>query len=50
MRLGYANLIAYALTVTYELENNEPKTYVESIGNQHSFWWLKAIQDDMECL
>ena len=42
-KLGYADLIAYALTATNELENEEPKSYGKSIASQHSSQWLKAM-------
>ena len=30
-RFAYADLIAYALTTTHELDNDEPKTYREAV-------------------
>lgn len=36
IRLRYADLIAYGLTVVNELDNNEPKTYTKAIVNQHA--------------
>lgn len=41
-RLGYDDLIAYALTEANELENEEQKSYIEAIASQHSSQWLKA--------
>lgn len=49
-RLGYVDLIAYALTTAHELENEEPKRYTEAIASQHSSQWLKAMHEEIESL
>ncbi|KAH9752684.1 hypothetical protein KPL71_014795 [Citrus sinensis] len=49
-RLGYADLIAYALTAAQEVDQEEPKTYEEAIACKESTQWIKAMEDEMDSL
>ncbi|KAH9705871.1 reverse transcriptase Ty1/copia-type domain-containing protein [Citrus sinensis] len=49
-RLGYADLIAYALTAAHEVDQEEPKTYEESVACKESAQWIKAMEDEMDSL
>ncbi|KAH9779745.1 hypothetical protein KPL71_007826 [Citrus sinensis] len=49
-RLGYADLIAYALTAAHEVDQEEPKTYEEVVTSKESAQWIKAIEDEIDSL
>ncbi|KAK9179751.1 hypothetical protein WN943_028956 [Citrus x changshan-huyou] len=49
-RLGYADLIAYALTASQEVDQEEPKTYEEAVASKESAQWIKAMEDEMDSL
>ena len=48
--LGYVDLIAYALTVAQEVDQEEPTTYEETIASKYSTQWIKAMEDEMDSL
>lgn len=43
LRFGYADLIAYALSVTSDMVESEPESYKEAISCDHSKQWIEAI-------
>ncbi|KAH9728536.1 hypothetical protein KPL70_009073 [Citrus sinensis] len=49
-RLGYADLIAHALTAAQEVDQEEPKTYEEVVACKESAQWIKAIEDEIDSL
>ncbi|KAH9754237.1 hypothetical protein KPL71_015385 [Citrus sinensis] len=49
-RLGYADLIAYALTAAQNVDQEEPKTYEEAVACKESAQWIKAMEDEMDSL
>ena len=49
-RLGYANLIAFALISTSEVLNEEPRDYKEVVRSRNKIEWLKAMDDEMKYL
>ncbi|KAH9754208.1 Integrase catalytic domain-containing protein [Citrus sinensis] len=49
-RLGYADLIAYALTAAQKVDQEEPKTYEEAVACKESAQWIKAMEDEMDSL
>src|SRR3954471_23054695 len=49
-RLGYADLIAYALISASEVLDDEPRDYKEVMRSQNKTEWLKAIDDEMKSL
>lgn len=46
-RLGYAYLIAYALSITDDLSEDEPTTYRDATECDHSDHWIKAMEAEM---
>lgn len=49
-RLGYADLIAYALISASEVLDDEPIDYKEAIKSRNKTEWLKAMNDEMKSL
>ena len=49
-KYAYADLIAYALTVAYELDYDEPKSYKEAVSGKNADQWLKAMKKEMDSL
>src|SRR3954469_2465409 len=49
-RLGYADLIAYALISASEVLDKEPRDYKEVMRNRNKTEWLKAMDDEMKSL
>lgn len=49
-RLGYVDLIAYALIAAQEVDQEEPKTYKEIVESKNSTHWIKAMQDEIDSL
>ena len=49
-RLGYANLIAYALISASEVLDEEPIDYKEVTKSQNNTEWLKAMDNEMKSL
>ncbi|KAH9734079.1 hypothetical protein KPL71_017263 [Citrus sinensis] len=45
-----ADLIAYALTAAYELNDDEPRTYQEVITSKKKLEWTKAMDEEMASL
>ena len=49
-RLGYADLIAYALISASEVLDEEPRDHKEVMRSQNKTEWLKAMDDEMKSL
>ena len=49
-RLGYANLITYALISASKVLDEEPRDYKEVMRSRNKIDWLKATDDDMKSL
>lgn len=49
-RLGYADIIAYALNIVDEPDTSEPATYKDAISCQQKNKWLKAMKEEMDSL
>ena len=49
-RLSYADILAYALVVTSDLDNGEPKSYKEVVSYKEKAKWLGAMKEEMESL
>lgn len=49
-RLRYANLVAYVLTTTHYLNQDESKTYAEVVVSQYSSEWSQVMKDDMDSM
>ena len=49
-KYAYTDLIAYALTVAYELDYDEPKSYKEVVLGKNADQWLKAMKKEMDSL
>ncbi|MCI40632.1 copia LTR rider, partial [Trifolium medium] len=46
-RLGYADLICYALNAPEEVQDSEPKNFREALENIDGKEWLKAMNKEM---
>ncbi|KAH9696398.1 hypothetical protein KPL71_023151 [Citrus sinensis] len=46
-RLGYADLIAYALTTAHEVDQEEPKTYEEAVANVKTAFLYGDLQEEI---
>ena len=49
-RLGYADLIAYALISTSEVPDEEPRDYKKVMRSRNKTEWLKVMDDEMKSL
>ncbi|KAH9765484.1 hypothetical protein KPL70_001889 [Citrus sinensis] len=49
-RYAHADLIAFALTATHELDTDEPKTYSEAVKRNESEKWKAAMNEEMQSL
>ncbi|KAH9679832.1 hypothetical protein KPL71_026291 [Citrus sinensis] len=49
-RYAVADLIAYALTVAQELNDDEPMTYQEAIRGKNKLEWKRAMDEEMTSL
>src|SRR3954465_3159116 len=49
-RLGYADLIAYALISASEVLDEEPRDYKEVMRSRNKAEWVKVMNDDMKSL
>ncbi|KAI5446306.1 hypothetical protein KIW84_014231 [Lathyrus oleraceus] len=49
-RLGYANLIAYALISASEVLDEKPRYYKEVMRSRNKTEWMKAMDDEMKSL
>ena len=49
-KYDYANLIAFAFTVTDEVSTDEPKSYKEAITSRDRKCWLTAMEDEINSL
>jgi hypothetical protein len=49
-RYGYADLVAYALTVAEDTAVQEPSTYSEAVTSSESAQWVVAMNEEIESL
>ena len=49
-RYGYADLIAYALATSHEIDETEPKSYKEAVNSTSKVEWQKAMDDEIASL
>ncbi|KAH9767149.1 hypothetical protein KPL71_011170 [Citrus sinensis] len=49
-RYGYADLIAYALATSHEIDETEPKSYKEAVNSTSKVEWQKAMDDEITSL
>ncbi|KAH9728046.1 hypothetical protein KPL70_008880 [Citrus sinensis] len=49
-RYGYADLIAYALAASHEVEEDEPTSYREAMKSSYKSEWQRAMEDEMDSL
>ena len=49
-RYAVADLIAYALIATKEVNEEEPRTYKEAINSRDKLKWKKAMDEEIESL
>ena len=49
-RYAYADLVAYALIVIENIENDKPQTYHEAIISRESTQWIVAMNEEIESL
>ena len=49
-RYAVADLIAYALSATHEINDDEPKTYQEAITSKNNLEWKRAMDEEVESL
>ena len=49
-RYGYADLIAYALAASHEIDEDEPTSYREAIKSTYKSEWQKAMNDELDSL
>ena len=49
-RLGYADLIAYALISASEVLDEEPRNYKEIMRSLNKTEWMKSMDDEMKSL
>ncbi|KAH9781301.1 hypothetical protein KPL71_008412 [Citrus sinensis] len=50
LRYGYADLIAYALTASHQIDDDEPKNYKEAIQGPYKDEWKKAMDEEIYSL
>ncbi|KAH9703748.1 Integrase catalytic domain-containing protein [Citrus sinensis] len=50
VRYGYAYLIAYALTASHQIDDDEPKNYKEAIHGPYKDEWKKAMDEEIDSL
>ncbi|KAH9724032.1 hypothetical protein KPL70_007344 [Citrus sinensis] len=49
-RYGYADLIAYALAASHNIDVDEPKSYAEAIQSSNKSEWQEAMNDEIASL
>ncbi|KAH9743535.1 hypothetical protein KPL70_003339 [Citrus sinensis] len=49
-RYGYADLIAYALAASHEIDEDEPTSYKEAIKSSYKSEWQRAMEDEIDSL
>ncbi|KAH9647652.1 hypothetical protein KPL70_025267 [Citrus sinensis] len=49
-RYGYADLIAYALAASHDIEVDEPKSYAEAIQSSNKSKWQEAMNEEIASL
>ena len=49
-RYGYADLIAYALAASNEIDEDEPTSYKEAIQSSYKSEWQRAMDDEIDSL
>ncbi|KAH9705555.1 hypothetical protein KPL70_011923 [Citrus sinensis] len=49
-RYGYANLIAYALAASHEIDEDEPTSYREAMKSSYKSEWQRAMDDEIDSL
>ncbi|KAH9687012.1 hypothetical protein KPL70_014605 [Citrus sinensis] len=49
-RYGYADLIAYALAASHDIDVDEPKSYAEAIQSSNKSEWQEAMNDEIASL
>ena len=50
VRYGYADLIAYALTASHQIDDDKPKNYKEAIQGPYKDEWKKAMDEEIYSL
>ncbi|KAH9684870.1 Integrase catalytic domain-containing protein [Citrus sinensis] len=50
VRYGYADLIAYILTTSHQIDKDEPKNYKEAIQGPYKDEWKKAMDEEIYSL
>jgi len=49
-RYGYADLIAYALAASHNIDVDEPKSYAEAVQSSNKSEWQEAMNDEIASL
>ena len=49
-RYGYANLIAYALVASHDIDVDEPKRYAEAVQSSNKSKWQEVMNDEIASL